>query len=150
MASTDVTLEELEEAIRNVPDFPQEGIQFKDITPVLGDARLLDGTISHLLGKHTTESVDVVAGIDARGFIFGAAMASWGSTPLFHMVGITPECRSLADVGGEALDVTPVGAKELTDLGAPFSAAGEPLDVVVFAAPQLSLVEMGQVAALCE
>ena len=75
MASTDVTLEELEAAIRNLPDFPQEGIQFKDITPVLGNARLLDGSISHLLGEHTADTVDVVAGIDARGFIFGAAMA---------------------------------------------------------------------------
>ena len=36
---------------------------------------MLDGTVSHLLGEHTTESVDVVAGIDARGFIFGSAMA---------------------------------------------------------------------------
>ena len=75
MASTDVTLEELEAAIRNVPDFPQEGIQFKDITPVLGNPRLLDGSISHMLGEHTADTVDVVAGIDARGFIFGAAMA---------------------------------------------------------------------------
>ena len=75
MASTYVTLEELEAAIRNLPDFPQEGIQFKDITPVLGNARLLDGSISHLLGEHTADTVDVVAGIDARGFIFGAAMA---------------------------------------------------------------------------
>ena len=61
--------------IRNVPDFPEEGIQFKDITPVLADARLLDGCISHLLGGHSADTVDVVAGIDARGFIFGAAMA---------------------------------------------------------------------------
>ena len=75
MATTDVTLEELHAAIRNVPDFPAEGIQFKDITPVLVDARLLDGCISHLLGEHSADTVDVVAGIDARGFIFGAAMA---------------------------------------------------------------------------
>ena len=75
MASTDVTLEELQAGIRNVPDFPEEGIQFKDITPVLADARLLDGCISHLLSGHSADTVDVVAGIDARGFIFGAAMA---------------------------------------------------------------------------
>ena len=68
MASPDVTLEELQAAIRNVPDFPEEGIQFKDITPVLADARLLDGCISHLLGGHSADTVDVVAGIDARGF----------------------------------------------------------------------------------
>ncbi len=75
MVSTDITLEELQSAIRNVPDFPEEGIQFKDITPVLADARLLDGCISHLIGVHSSDTVDVVAGIDARGFIFGAAMA---------------------------------------------------------------------------
>ena len=75
MAITDVVLDELGDAIRNVPDFPEKGIQFKDITPVLSDARLLDGCISHLVGEHSPDTVDVVAGIDARGFIFGAAMA---------------------------------------------------------------------------
>ncbi|MEC9082093.1 MAG: adenine phosphoribosyltransferase [Verrucomicrobiota bacterium] len=75
MAATDVTLDELRAAIRNVPDFPEQGIQFKDITPVLADARLLDGCIANLIGEQTADSVDLVAGIDARGFIFGAAMA---------------------------------------------------------------------------
>ena len=42
---------------------------------MLADARLLDGCICHLLGGHSFDTVDVVAGIDARGFIFGAAMA---------------------------------------------------------------------------
>ena len=75
MITTDVTPEQLQAAIRNVPDFPEEGIQFKDITPVLADARLLDGCICHLIGGYSADTVDVVAGIDARGFIFGAAMA---------------------------------------------------------------------------
>ena len=68
-------IEHLKSRIRNVPDYPKLGIQFKDITPVLADGRLLDGCISHLLEQHSPGTVDVVAGIDARGFIFGAAMA---------------------------------------------------------------------------
>jgi adenine phosphoribosyltransferase len=70
-----VTPAEIEKAIRNVPDFPQPGIQFKDITPVLADARLFSGTIELLTGNHLPGSVDAVVGIDARGFIFAAAVA---------------------------------------------------------------------------
>ena len=62
-------------AIRNVPDFPNKGIQFKDITPVLADSRLFAATIDHLIGHHKPGSVDAVVGIDARGFIFAAAAA---------------------------------------------------------------------------
>ena len=79
----------------------------------------------------------------------GAAMASYGSTPLFHMVGITPECQSLADVGGDKLDCEVVSQADFDTLRKPFGAKGEKVDVVVFAAPQLSLVEMQQVADLC-
>ena len=70
-----VTPAEIEKAIRNVPDFPQPGIQFKDITPVLADARLFSGVIELLTGNHLPGSVDAVVGIDARGFIFAAAVA---------------------------------------------------------------------------
>jgi len=70
-----VTPAEIEKAIRNVPDFPKPGIQFKDITPVLADARLFSGTIDLLTEKFTPGSVDAVVGIDARGFIFAAAAA---------------------------------------------------------------------------
>jgi adenine phosphoribosyltransferase len=66
---------ELSAAIRNVPDFPQPGIQFKDITPVLADGRLYAGCIEHLIGDFKPGSVDAVVGIDARGFIFAAAVA---------------------------------------------------------------------------
>ena len=62
-------------AIRNIPDFPKKGIQFKDITPVLADPRLFAATIDHLIGHHKPGSVDAVVGIDARGFIFAAAAA---------------------------------------------------------------------------
>ena len=73
--SNAVTAAEIEKAIRNVPDFPKPGIQFKDITPVLADARLFAGAIDLITEKYTPGSVDAVVGIDARGFIFAAAAA---------------------------------------------------------------------------
>jgi adenine phosphoribosyltransferase len=66
---------DIERAIRNIPDFPKPGIQFKDITPVLADARLFSGSIDMLTAKFEPGAVDAVVGIDARGFIFAAAAA---------------------------------------------------------------------------
>ena len=76
LARPAVTPREIAGAIRNVPDFPQPGIQFKDITPVLADARLFAGAIDLLVAKWRPGSVDAVVGIDARGFIFAAAAAT--------------------------------------------------------------------------
>ena len=75
MTNTHPTAQEIERAIRNVPDFPKAGIQFKDITPVLADARLFSGAIDLLADDFKPGSVDAVVGIDARGFIFAAAVA---------------------------------------------------------------------------
>ena len=75
MSSSRPTAAEIERAIRNVPDFPSPGVQFKDITPLLGDARLFAGAIDLLTEKFQPGSVDAVVGIDARGFIFAAAAA---------------------------------------------------------------------------
>ena len=75
MSKSKVTAAELEQAIRNVPDFPKPGIQFKDITPVLEDRRLFAGCIDLLTAHIQPGSVDTVVGIDARGFIFAAAAA---------------------------------------------------------------------------
>src|SRR3984957_6282503 len=66
---------DIERSIRNIPDFPKAGIQFKDITPVLADPRLFAGSIDLLIGKFKPGTVDAVVGIDARGFIFAAAAA---------------------------------------------------------------------------
>jgi adenine phosphoribosyltransferase len=71
-----VTAAEIAAAIRNVPDFPKPGIQFKDITPVLADARLFAGSIDLLTENFRPGEVDAVVGIDARGFIFAAAAAT--------------------------------------------------------------------------
>lgn len=75
MPAAPVTPQQIAAAIRNVPDFPKPGIQFKDITPVLADARLFAGAIDLLTEKFKPGSVDAVVGIDARGFIFAAAAA---------------------------------------------------------------------------
>ena len=75
MPKSTVTPDEIKQAIRNVPDFPKPGIQFKDITPVLADPRLFMGTIDLLTDNFKPGSVDAVVGIDARGFIFAAAAA---------------------------------------------------------------------------
>src|SRR5882672_1228530 len=75
MSQTPVSAAEIEATIRNIPDFPKLGIQFKDITPVLADARLFSGCIDLLTDNFKPGSVDAVVGIDARGFIFAAAAA---------------------------------------------------------------------------
>ena len=75
MSEPKVTPAELQRAIRTIPDFPQPGIQFKDITPVLADARLFAGCVDLLTANYQPGSVDAVVGIDARGFIFAAAVA---------------------------------------------------------------------------
>lgn len=73
--SVSVQPAEIAAAIRNVPDFPQPGIQFKDITPVLANARLFAGAIDQLTDGYQPGEIDAVVGIDARGFIFAAAAA---------------------------------------------------------------------------
>lgn len=62
-------------AIRDVVDFPKEGIIFKDITPVLADGKLFHQSISLLCETTGGAKIDKVVGIDARGFIFAAAVA---------------------------------------------------------------------------
>ena len=70
-----VSAAQIRSAIRNIPDFPSAGVQFKDITPVLGDARLFAGSIDLLTEGFSPGSIDTIVGIDARGFIFAAAAA---------------------------------------------------------------------------
>jgi len=66
---------DLRKIIRDVPDFPKEGILFKDITPILHDPRLFEYTIDLMADWVTDMKIDFVTGIEARGFIFGAALA---------------------------------------------------------------------------
>ncbi len=62
--------------IRDVPDFPEAGVLFRDITPLLGDARGLRAAVDALAAPFAESGVDLVAGIEARGFLLGPAVAT--------------------------------------------------------------------------
>ncbi|MGE5752252.1 MAG: adenine phosphoribosyltransferase [Deltaproteobacteria bacterium] len=65
----------LKKRIRNIADFPQKGIQFKDITTLLSDPASFQRAIDLMAHRHFAEGIDAVIGVEARGFIMGAAMA---------------------------------------------------------------------------
>jgi adenine phosphoribosyltransferase len=68
-------LEELRAGVRDVPDFPKKGIVFKDITPILNDPALFRASIDLFLERCRGKKIDKIVGIDARGFLFGSAVA---------------------------------------------------------------------------
>jgi len=63
------------ESIRDIPDFPKKGIVFKDITTLLNDKEAYKFLMDHLEARYKTMNLEYIAGLDARGFIFGAALA---------------------------------------------------------------------------
>ncbi|MEN3370082.1 MAG: adenine phosphoribosyltransferase [Verrucomicrobiota bacterium] len=69
------TIEKLRAAVRDVPDFPKPGIVFKDITPILSSGNFFRASIDLFLEKCRGKEIDKVVGIDARGFLFGSAVA---------------------------------------------------------------------------
>jgi adenine phosphoribosyltransferase len=71
----DQLLQQLRSAIRDILDFPKPGIVFKDITPILGDADLFRSVVDALAEEAEDAKPSKIVGIDARGFLFGAAVA---------------------------------------------------------------------------
>ncbi len=65
----------IKNVIRDVPDFPKEGIIFKDITPIMMDPKLSQEIIDHLVTIYKDKKIDKVAGIESRGFLFGYPLA---------------------------------------------------------------------------
>jgi len=70
-----MTAEELKALIRTVPDFPQPGIQYRDITTLIGHGAGLAATVDQLAARAMAVGAQAIAGMEARGFIFGAAVA---------------------------------------------------------------------------
>ncbi len=125
-----------------------------DFTPrTLNEWGALGGVIGRLAGNYW--QVPVIEGIEGAPTSddlkhFGAAMASFGSVALFHMVGITPEAHRIEDVGGDKLPVHHrIDRAQIEALAASY-AVSKAIDVVVFSAPQLSLYELRSLAELCD
>jgi len=69
-------MQRLEAYIRNIPDFPEPGIQFKDITPLVKDPAMLKLAVHQLIHPFLGQDITAIAGMEARGFIFGS-LAAW-------------------------------------------------------------------------
>jgi adenine phosphoribosyltransferase len=67
--------DKIKAAVRDVPDFPKPGILFKDITPILADPKLFRAAVGLFEERHRGKGIGKIAVIDARGFLFGAALA---------------------------------------------------------------------------
>ncbi|MDX2309226.1 MAG: adenine phosphoribosyltransferase [Hyphomicrobium sp.] len=68
-------MSDLKSLIRTIPDYPKPGIMFRDVTTLLGDAQGFKAAIAQLAEPFRTKPIDAVAGIEARGFILGGAVA---------------------------------------------------------------------------
>jgi adenine phosphoribosyltransferase len=75
MMETLMSIEQLKKKIRDVQDFPKPGILFKDITPLLSDGTALRSVIDHLANRFNGQRIDQIVCVEARGFIFGSALA---------------------------------------------------------------------------
>jgi predicted aconitase len=120
----------------------------------LSDWGALGGIVGARAGSY--REVPVIEGIDSAPGSdemkhFGAAMASFGSVPLFHVVGITPEAPTLGAVcDPAALEAEVIAEADLEAFFARYGGKGDKVDVVVFSAPQLSLLEMQSLADLLD
>lgn len=109
--------------IRDVPNFPTEGIIFKDITPLLRDGKAFNAAIEVFANRYKSEQIDAIIGIDARGFIVGAALAQHlaiGFVPIRKSGKLPYECHEVSydlEYGRDTLaihiDAFPKGSRVL-------------------------------------
>ena len=119
----------------------------------LNDWGALGGIVGRLAGDYwqvpALVGIDRIPGSDEMKH-FGAALASYGSVALFHMIGITPEARRATDVVAAGAPQYRVGEADIRAFAASYARDIDSVDLVVFSAPQLSLVELAQVAGLLD
>jgi adenine phosphoribosyltransferase len=102
---------DLAKVIRTIPDYPKPGIMFRDITTLLGDARAFRRTVDELVQPFAGMKIDKVAGIEARGFILGGAVAhqlSAGFVPLRKRGKLPHQTRAVEyalEYGSDAMEM---------------------------------------------
>jgi adenine phosphoribosyltransferase len=116
-------MQALKERIRHVPDFPKPGILFYDVTTLLKDAQGFRMAVDAMAAPHANEAIDLVVGIESRGFIFGAAVADrlkTGFAPVRKLGKLPAKTRRASyalEYGTDSLeiheDAVPRGAKVL-------------------------------------
>ena len=120
---TDALHHRLRTAVRDVPNFPRDGVLFRDVTPLLADGALFEAALDRLMTPWTFTSIDAVAGVESRGFVFGAAVAARAGVGM-HLLRkpgkLPPPVASVPYVleyGVDALqlrpDVVPAGSRVL-------------------------------------
>ncbi len=103
--------EDLKNLIREIPDFPKPGVQFKDVTPLLSDPSALSMAVEFLTQPYRAASIDLVIGAESRGFIFGTAVArnlSAGFVPIRKPGKLPSETRSASyelEYGADRLEI---------------------------------------------
>ena len=132
---------------------PTKRFILKDQPKELTDWGILGAVVGKKSGSYwevpIIEGLEVTPTSDEMKHL-GAAMASYGSTPLFHLRGITPEARNIKEEDFNHLEKNKITKSDLDNLKSQFGKKGDKIDVVVFAAPQLSIIEMHKVANLCD
>ena len=73
--------DKIKNVIRDIPDFPKPGIVFKDITPILSDPKLVTEVVDWFVEKGKQDNIDVVVGVESRGFLFGLLIAEKMGVP---------------------------------------------------------------------
>ncbi|MFL0355324.1 adenine phosphoribosyltransferase [Erythrobacter sp. GH1-10] len=114
--------DELKALVRTVPDFPQPGIQFRDITTLIGHSSGLASSVAHLADLARAGGAQKIAGMEARGFIFGAAVAvqlGIGFLPVRKPGKLPIEAMGIdydLEYGTDRLEVDPGAIDELEDV----------------------------------
>jgi len=113
-----MTIEQLDKAIRRIPDFPKPGILFYDITSILANPEAFQFCLNEMISIYKDKNIDAVAGVESRGFVFGAPLAQALGIPLIlirkkgKLPGDTYKCSYALEYGTAEIEVQKADIKK--------------------------------------